>query len=83
MTLAVRALLLNWSSVVYCAILGDNKMVANIHPAIVLAMPSLNLFNGYGLRCQRSCAMQDYLIYYPLILCHFALICFEGVLICS
>lgn len=71
MTLTMCALLLYGSTFMYRAILGDNKMVANIHPAIVLAMPSLNLFNGYGLRCQRSCAMQDYLIYYPLILCHF------------
>ena len=72
MTLAVSALFFNGSAFVYRAVLGYYEMITDVKPSVILAMPSLNLFKGYGLRCQRSCAMQDYLIYYPLILCHFA-----------
>lgn len=71
------------ASFVYCAILGNHKMVSNVQPSVVLAMPSLNLFNRYRLHCKRGRAMQNYLIDYSLRLTHFALKCFEGVLICS
>jgi hypothetical protein len=83
MAFAMRARLADVAPFVYCAILGYHIMVPDVKPSVILAMPSLNLVNRYGLRCKRGRAMQNYLIDYSLGLTHFALRCFEGVLICS